>query len=94
MKRENVDVCLSKECIKLDKQIKSYMNESLNPCIDFYQFACGNYNDDLNFNYNLEMEIKLQIQKLLLNNLFTTSKAVKQTKMFYEACSNFDAEFF
>ncbi len=37
------DVCTSQTCIKLASQIISYMDESVYPCQDFYQFACNGY---------------------------------------------------
>ena len=37
------DVCQSEACLDLSVQIKGAMDESVNPCEDFYNFTCGNW---------------------------------------------------
>ena len=37
------NTCLTQECIQLAAQITSAMNQSVDPCQDFYQFSCGNW---------------------------------------------------
>ena len=37
-------MCLSKECIAASHKLFQNADFSVNPCDDFYQFSCGNYN--------------------------------------------------
>ena len=39
-------VCTSHACVKLSSQIISFMDASIDPCQDFYQFACNGYLKD------------------------------------------------
>ena len=37
------DTCTTQGCIQLAAQISSAMNQSVDPCEDFYNFTCGNW---------------------------------------------------
>lgn len=36
-------LCLTKECLRAASDLMYDMDESTDPCNDFYQFACGNW---------------------------------------------------
>eukprot|EP00833_Pecoramyces_ruminatium_P017564 jgi/Orpsp1_1/1191596/evm.model.d7180000087215.1 len=40
---ENEDECLTPECYEVSKRVLSNIDLSVNPCDDFYKFACGGY---------------------------------------------------
>ncbi|KAL6626131.1 zincin [Neocallimastix sp. 'constans'] len=40
---DNDDVCSTPECFATSERILKYMNEEVDPCDDFFEFACGNY---------------------------------------------------
>ncbi|CAH0380842.1 unnamed protein product [Bemisia tabaci] len=46
-----VKTCTADVCIRKAAQMKLYMNESANPCDDFYEFACGNFERELAIPY-------------------------------------------
>ena len=39
-------LCLTRECVKLSAAVFSAIDESADPCTDFYQFSCGNWVED------------------------------------------------
>ena len=36
-------VCLTPECVKLSAMVLSGLDETIDPCEDFYNFSCGNW---------------------------------------------------
>lgn len=62
------DVCTSEACLNLAVQIKGAMDESINPCDDFYNFTCGNWPA---FNKIPEGKLPPQLFQLCFEGLVT-----------------------
>ena len=42
----NQNVCLTSACIQASAQIGAAINQSADPCDDFYKFSCGSWLND------------------------------------------------
>ncbi|CAL2046267.1 unnamed protein product [Caenorhabditis brenneri] len=87
---ENDNICKSPECITLAHQLHNWQDISVDPCHDFYQAACGKYNEQ-----NTVKGTRLsKATKIMLNlvtehlekNLPTTSKSEQTMQTFYREC--------
>ncbi|CAK9294575.1 unnamed protein product [Gordionus sp. m RMFG-2023] len=76
--------------------VTSKMNKNIHPCVDFYEFACGNYIRDTSIsNRYRDWTIRSQIGESLLLNIKSILEnphtkyegmAERQAKIFYDSC--------
>ena len=88
--------CLSPECIKTSADLLNSMNLNVNPCEDFYEFACGKFNDNVVMEDHLEEKSKFSImQKNLdwkLKNLLE-EESVESDPRVYKSVRNLYYEY-
>ncbi|OCT94190.1 phosphate-regulating neutral endopeptidase PHEX [Xenopus laevis] len=93
------EYCLTPECIEAAASIRSKMNLSIDPCEDFFEYACGGWieenpiPDDMS-NYgiypwlraNVDLKLKALLEKPISKR--RDSEAIQKVKTFYISCMN------
>ncbi|KAF5298409.1 hypothetical protein FQR65_LT01187 [Abscondita terminalis] len=74
-------VCLTSGCKSVASRILSLMNHSIDPCEDFYEFACGGMQVD---NDNSEPLGRISEQIYLIND--NSPQYLRTFKNFYDSC--------
>ncbi|XP_066455892.1 phosphate-regulating neutral endopeptidase PHEX [Eleutherodactylus coqui] len=91
--------CLTPECIEAAASIRNKMNLSVDPCDNFFQFACGGWietnpipDDQSNYGIypwlrnNVDLKIKALLEKPISKR--RDSEAAQKAKTFYNSCIN------
>ncbi|XP_018417928.1 PREDICTED: phosphate-regulating neutral endopeptidase [Nanorana parkeri] len=91
--------CLTPECIEAAAVIRNKMNLSVDPCDNFFQYACGGWiennpipDDQSNYGIypwlrnNVDLKIKALLEKPLSKRRDT--EASQKAKIFYNSCMN------
>uniref|UniRef100_A0A0P6EFD4 Neutral endopeptidase n=1 Tax=Daphnia magna TaxID=35525 RepID=A0A0P6EFD4_9CRUS len=100
-RNEENSVCLTKECILSAATLMESMDESADPCDDFYQFACGGWqkknviphgHEGISQFSILDGRIDRFIKEFFLEyNTELDSKAINNTRDMYDACLDLNA---
>ncbi|XP_043465939.1 neprilysin-2-like [Leptopilina heterotoma] len=91
------DDCLTSECIDTAMRVLKYMDRSIDPCDDFYKFACGQFPQFVEFPSNESNKvdqftiIRNKVQKemtMILEEECTSTEPryAKLIKTFYQTC--------
>ncbi|CAF4685126.1 unnamed protein product [Rotaria sp. Silwood1] len=98
--KENLknSICLTSSCIQVSYEISSGMNQTIDPCNDFYQFVCGqwikkNFIPKGHSSWSILHELTQKNIIILKNLLEQTSislvtNAEKQAIEYYQSCMN------
>lgn len=92
-------VCVTEDCIDAAYHMFHSMNQSVDPCDNFYEFACGGWaqNNPIPESkgfwgiYSVLQEDNERIVRQLLTGAASNSEAIKKSKTFYDACMNLTA---
>ncbi|XP_075234061.1 neprilysin-11-like isoform X2 [Lycorma delicatula] len=95
------NLCNSPECIHSASSILLSIDKSIDPCTDFYHFACGKYNDEHPipfssasidwFSERSERVLGKVTEFLERNNSDTDSLALQKARKMYQACLDTEA---
>ncbi|XP_015589308.1 neprilysin-1 [Cephus cinctus] len=87
-------VCETRACHEASRRMLAFLKRGVDPCEDFYQFACGGFRDrqpyqpSSNFG-SLQAQVDDQIQNMLANASGKMTGAFYKLGQFYETCIDF-----
>lgn len=92
------NICASEICVKESAVILSYLNQSVDPCTDFYEFVCGKYLHGTNISDDkasgtLFSKLQSKVSEQLVEILIEQSKpdeprAIRLSKQLTKTCMN------
>ena len=93
----NAEICQSENCKAISRFIRDARNDTVDPCENFYEYACGNWiknnptpSGRLEFSRfdKLSMKNDRIMQEALLANEPDDTETIKKVKNFYRSCLN------
>ncbi|XP_067658892.1 membrane metallo-endopeptidase-like 1 isoform X2 [Haliotis asinina] len=91
------NVCTTEECVMAASRLSSVMDASVNPCDNFYDFACGSWmkknvipedRSSLDMFGVLQDEVLVTLKNLLETERENEIESVKKVKALYASCIN------
>ncbi|XP_023244944.1 endothelin-converting enzyme-like 1 [Copidosoma floridanum] len=87
-------ICESRACHEAAQHMLGTMHRGVDPCKDFYQFACGNFHNQLPYQPTtsfaaLQEQVDDQIQRILQNETGRMGGAFTKLGQFYNSCLEF-----
>ncbi|XP_042898494.1 neprilysin-21 [Parasteatoda tepidariorum] len=89
--------CLTKECIQNANYFLGSINPDVNPCDNFYSFACGSYIQKVGKSENhsvisdMKLSMKNTIADMLQNVNGSANSSAEKMKTVFESCMSFTA---
>lgn len=95
-KEQSVEICQSKECRKVAKNINASMDYSKDPCVDFFDYVCGGWikanpiprsSSTYSTFAKLNGRVERNLRHILEKGITSSSKKLFQLpKNFFESC--------
>lgn len=95
--KNSIGTCFTESCIQASQDIRKYIDPNVNPCMDFYQFSCGNFIKGT----RLVREPIVTIETLIRDDFdshiqdiiqapknWNDSKTIKMAKSLFSTCMN------
>ncbi|PAV56797.1 hypothetical protein WR25_05053 [Diploscapter pachys] len=89
-------LCLTQECVRLAANYLNNMNKNVNPCEDFYEFACGRYSvhkvvpeheKKVAVLNEMRRDLDRQLKDILeSSDRESASKSMKLSQIYYDSC--------
>lgn len=96
VEKSNYQICKTKECIRTAANLIYSMDQSSDPCNDFYRFTCGKWNNEHprpetmtsnDWFREKQASIIRKLRQFLQQNVTANEpKAVTKVKLMYQAC--------
>ncbi|GAB1602196.1 neprilysin-4-like [Argonauta hians] len=94
----SVNLCLTKDCVKAAARLMDSMNTKVDPCDNFYDFACGGWKrenpipeDSASYSTfeQLRNQLQSQLKDLLESEISEDENiSIQKAKIFYNSCMN------
>ena len=92
----NASLCLTMDCIKAAARLSEYMDDSVDPCKDFYQYSCGGWERVTNipeglgrwgtFEQLAQDNYRHIIGYLSAQSVSNDAESIKKMRQIYAAC--------
>ncbi|KAJ8664427.1 hypothetical protein QAD02_006089 [Eretmocerus hayati] len=96
-KSGHAKICETETCRKTAKTILANMDKTINPCVDFYKYACGNYMKNEPFPAGLEKiepigQLHIQVMEQLNHTIWNIKKndiqPLQKLLQYYKSCTD------
>ncbi|XP_057662027.1 neprilysin-2-like [Diorhabda carinulata] len=83
------NICLSADCVNSSEYFLDIINNSINPCDNFYEFACGGYQETTSTLAESQKRVLHELELFTLGAIKADdAKSIKIQKKYYKTCMN------